>query len=101
VEDEGIVAEEVRDTLTRLGYDVPVVAATAEKALKGVLQTEVDLVLMDIRLRGSMDGIEAAQRIRDSVRIPVVFLTAYSDEATLRRAKIGRASCRERVYRLV
>jgi hypothetical protein len=65
VEDEGIVAEEVRDTLTRLGYDVPVMAATAEKALKGVLQTEVGPLR---KARGVIDGVIIV--LREALRAP-------------------------------
>ncbi len=87
VEDEAIIAEDIRRTLVHLGYDVPPSAATGGDAvaLAGSLQPR--LILMDIKLKGPMDGIEAAGLIRDRFGIPVVFLTSHSDEATLARAK--------------
>jgi two-component system cell cycle sensor histidine kinase/response regulator CckA len=87
VEDEGLVARDIQMTLQRLGYDVPPPVATGEDAIAAALALEPDLVLMDIRLRGKMDGIEAAEVLRRDGRAPVVFLTAHSDEATLARAK--------------
>ena len=87
VEDEGIVAEEIRSRLKRLRYEVAAVASSGEEAIKKAEETRPDLVLMDIRLRGGMDGVEAAEEIRARFDIPVIYVTAYADEATLRRAK--------------
>ncbi|MBM3132940.1 MAG: response regulator, partial [Chloroflexi bacterium] len=87
VEDQAIVARDIQSTLKALGYDVPVVAHTGEDAIRKAAETSPDLVLMDINLRDKMDGIEAAGHIRQRADIPVIFLTAYSDEATLQRAK--------------
>ena len=89
VEDEGIIAADVQERLTNLGYTVASTAATAEEALARIPQFTPDVVLMDIVLQGSMDGIEAAQQIREKYSIPVVFLTAHADEATLMRAKVA------------
>ncbi|MBW2636350.1 MAG: response regulator, partial [Deltaproteobacteria bacterium] len=91
VEDEGIIAKDIRNTLKRLGYTVPVVLSTGEDAIKKTAETHPDLVLMDIVLEGDMDGVEAAEQIRNRFDIPVVYLTAYSDEKTLQRAKITEA----------
>lgn len=88
VEDESIVAEHIRRSLQKLGYSVPSVANTGEKAIKCVEENCPDLVLMDIVLQGEMDGIETARQIRSRFNIPVVYLTAYSDEKILERAKI-------------
>jgi len=88
VEDEAIVALDLQHKLKTLGYAVSGVASSGEEAVRKVPQTRPDLVLMDIKLKGDMDGIEAAQRIRDDFTIPVVYLTAYSDENTLQRAKV-------------
>lgn len=88
VEDQAIVAKDIRATLEGLGYEVPAVAHTGEDAIQKAAQTSPDLILMDINLRGEMDGIEAAGRIRERADIPVIFLTAYSDQATLDRAKL-------------
>ena len=89
VEDEGIVAEEIRSRLKKLRYRVVAVAFSGEEAIKKVGETHPDLVLVDIRLRGGMDGVEAAQEIRARFDIPVVYVTAYADEDTLRRAKMA------------
>jgi PAS domain S-box-containing protein len=88
VEDESLVAESVTDMLERLGYSVPAVASSAEDAMARVEETRPDIVLMDIGLPGKMDGVEAANEIRQRFDIPVVYVTAYADEETLQRAKI-------------
>lgn len=86
VEDEAVMALDVRHRLGRLGYEVVGVAATGEQSLEMVEELEPDLVVMDIMLAGALDGVEAAARIRERYGTPVVFLTALSDPATLRRA---------------
>ncbi len=88
VEDESIIAEDIRRSLQNLGYSVSAVVSSGEKAIKVVEENSPDLVLMDIMLQGKMDGIEAAEQIRSHFNIPVVYLTAYSDEKILERAKI-------------
>lgn len=88
VEDENIVALDVKIRLERLGYAVPAIASSGEEAIAKALETRPDLVLMDIRLRGEMDGVEAAAQIRTRFEIPIVYLTAFADEETLRRAKV-------------
>lgn len=87
VEDEVIVREDLRDMLTSLGYEVVGTAMSGAEAITRAGDTAPDLVLMDIRLRGAMDGIEAASRIRQKHGIPVVFLTAFADDASIQRAK--------------
>lgn len=87
VEDEAIVAMVIKKRLVNLGYSVSGVAATGKDAITKVEGTFPDLVLMDIMLKGDMDGIEAADEIRKRFSIPVVYLTAHSDEKTLERAK--------------
>lgn len=89
VEDESIVALDLRSSLEHLGYEVVGTAATGEDALRLAESGAPDLVLMDIRLQGEQDGTVAADQIRRRWGIPVVFLTAYSDEATLQRATIS------------
>ncbi len=86
VEDERIMALNLRALLQRMGYTVVGVAASGPQAIDHAAQLTPDLVLMDIRLKGSMDGIEAAQCIRAERQIPVVFISAFSDERTLERA---------------
>ena len=86
VEDELIVALEIKKTLIKLGYHVAGTEKDGQSAIETVGKTRPDLILMDIRLKGEMDGIEAAQRIRALYQTPVIFLTAHSDEDTLSRA---------------
>ncbi len=88
VEDEGVVAMQVAETLKGLGYEVPVIAMTGEEAVSKLLETEPDLVLMDIHLRGGVSGIEAAHRIRQRLDVPIVYLTAFSDSETLEQAQL-------------
>lgn len=90
VEDEGIVADEIRSRLRNLGYDVVGIADTGPAAIQLAGESRPDLVLMDIMLKGEMDGVEAADIIRSTLNIPVVYLTAYTDEGTLKRAKITK-----------
>ncbi len=87
VEDGLIIAEDMRRRCEALGYTVTGIAATGEDAVFIADRTRPDLVLMDIRLRGRMDGIEAARQIRTTLGIPIVYATSSSDEATLVRAK--------------
>jgi CheY-like chemotaxis protein len=87
VEDEGIVAQEIKSRLEKTGYTVCAVAHDGQTAVARAGEMRPALVLMDIRLKGDMDGIEAAGLIRDRFNIPIVYLTAYTDPATLERAK--------------
>lgn len=86
VEDEVIVAMALEDVLKKLGYQVAGAVTNGPDAIQMAGEEKPDLVLMDIRLDGSMDGIEAAARINSLYSIPVVYLTAHSDQATLSRA---------------
>src|SRR4051812_14064460 len=88
VEDEGIIAADIQDRLQAMGYHVPSTIPSAEEALKSIPQSRPDLVLMDIILKGKMDGIEAADIQRQQFDIPVVFLTSHSDQNTLARARV-------------
>ena len=88
VEDESIVAMDIMQRADDLGYEVIGITPSGEEALEIVREDPPDLILMDIVLKGKIDGIEAAQRIHDNYDIPVLYLTAYSDEETLKRAKI-------------
>ena len=91
VEDESIVALDMRNQLVELGYEVVALAASGEDAVASAFALHPDLVLMDIRLKGDMDGVEAAERIRREYDIPIIFITAYADEKTLARAKVTQA----------
>ncbi len=86
VEDDRIVARDIQGRLEGLDYEVPAVVSTGEEAVKEASARMPDLVLMDIRLTGQCDGIEAARRINQKGRIPIIYLTAYSDDDTLQRA---------------
>ncbi|HOW67545.1 MAG TPA: response regulator, partial [Verrucomicrobiota bacterium] len=83
VEDELIVAQDLKNRLNLLGYALAGSASSAATAIAVAEELRPDLVLMDIRLEGNTDGIAAAERIHRDLRVPVVFLTAYSDEGTL------------------
>jgi signal transduction histidine kinase len=87
VEDEKLVANDLRETLEFLGYKVPWTTTTAEDAIARLETMLVDVVLMDIRLAGAMDGIEASRIIQSEYKIPVVYLTANTDLSTLERVK--------------
>jgi len=87
VEDEIIIAMDISNSLKSMGYEVPAIASSGEKALEKVAEFQPDLVLMDIILKGKMDGVETAEKIKTSFNIPVVYLTAHSDVSTLNRAK--------------
>jgi CheY-like chemotaxis protein len=83
VEDEAIVAMGIKQKLEDLGHQVVDIAYTGEDAVQTALETKPDLILMDIVLKGNVDGIEAAAKIRNQLDIPVIYLTAYSDEEVL------------------
>ncbi len=87
VEDEAIVASDIRETLLGLGYRVAGSAKTGEAAIESIERARPDLVLMDIHLAGAMDGIDTAGQIHSRFGIPVIYLTAYADRDLLERAK--------------
>ncbi len=86
VEDEGIVAMAINDTLKKMGYKVTGICSTGEEAIEKAATTIPDVVLMDIHLKGEVDGIEAADKINKLYGIPVIYLTAYADDETISRA---------------
>jgi PAS domain S-box-containing protein len=85
---EGIVARDIQNTLTKLGYAVPAVVASGEAAIEKAAEIRPDLVLMGVALKGEVDSVEAARQIRARFDIPVVYLTARADDKTLQRAKV-------------
>lgn len=88
VEDEGIIAKDLQAMLRKLGYHVPVTVGTGERAVETATANQPDLILMDINLRGAIDGVQAATAICAQQDVPIVYLTANSDEATMQRAKV-------------
>ena len=87
VEDEGIVARDLRYRLETMGYKVAGMTSTGDEAVLKAWEIRPDLVLMDIVLKGDLDGIEAARMMRERADIPVVYLTAYADEETIQRTE--------------
>jgi len=87
VEDDDIIAKVADWRLKNLGYSVCGRATTGAEAMELVVKAQPDLVLMDINIRGDIDGIDTAKKIKKEFRIPVVYLTSHSDGPTLERAK--------------
>jgi two-component system cell cycle sensor histidine kinase/response regulator CckA len=87
VEDEGLIAADVQKKLERLGYPLPAIAHSGVEALRCARSTPFDLVLMDIRLKGDMDGIATAQALKTEFETPVIYMTAHADQETIGRAK--------------
>lgn len=87
VEDERIVAIDLQQTLSRMGYDAFAIAASADEAMQRASERRPDVVLMDIRIKGDRDGVETATLLRQQFEVPIVYLTAHADDATVERAK--------------
>lgn len=87
VEDEALIAEELAERLSGLGFSVIAAVGSADEGVEIATRERPDLVLMDIRLKGKKDGIEAALEIRRHADVPIVYLTALSDRNTVDRAK--------------
>jgi len=87
VDDKGIVAKDIANKVKNLGYEVPATAASSNDAIELAGKHRPDIILMDIKLKSKKDGIDAAEEIFQKFKIPVIYLTAYSDENTLERAK--------------
>lgn len=88
VEDSIVISRDIQNRLASLGYGVAATAVTGQEAIDNAEETRPDLILMDINLKGPMDGVEAAEQIHKQLDIPIVYLTAQSDEGTLKRAKL-------------
>ncbi|MCB0729464.1 MAG: PAS domain S-box protein [Ignavibacteriae bacterium] len=89
VEDESIVSLEIQSRLEELGYEVAGAVYSGEDAVSTSKEISPDLILMDINLRGDIDGIEAANQIKGALNIPIIYMTAYADEETIQRAKVS------------
>ena len=92
VEDEAIVGLDLRKSLELMGYETTEIVDTGADAIDSVERNLPDLILMDVRIKGDLDGIETAIQIRKRADLPIVFLTAFSDKATVDRAKIAQGS---------
>lgn len=90
VEDEAVVALDITHELESAGYSVIAHVTSGEEAVTKAMELRPDVILMDITVQGPIDGITAAQQIGERSRIPIVFVTAHADEATLQRAKLTR-----------
>lgn len=86
VEDEKIIAEDIKSTLLKFNYEIPEIVANGEIAVRKAEELKPDLILMDIMMEGNINGIEAAKQVYQKFEIPIVFLTAYSDEKILEQA---------------
>ena len=91
VEDESIVGLDIQKRLRRMGYQALEVVSTGKEAIEYVERKLPDLILMDIEIHGDIDGVETANRIREHFGVPIVYLTAFSDDSTLQRAKVTEA----------
>jgi CheY-like chemotaxis protein len=89
VEDEPITAEDLQEALIEMGYTVNAMVSTAADAIREAERTRPDLIIMDIHIRGDIDGVDAARTIRQRFDIPAVYLTAHADAETLSRAKLA------------
>jgi PAS domain S-box-containing protein len=87
VEDESLVARDIENMIVSLGYEACGIANTGDEAVEKAARSRPDLILMDVIIKGNLDGIAAAEKIWDSFHIPVIYVTAYADEQTLKRAK--------------
>jgi CheY-like chemotaxis protein len=87
IEDETLIAEDLEERLSSLGFSVIASVDSAEEGVTIAIQERPELILMDIRLTGEKDGVQAAEEIRQQIDVPIVYLTAYSDKVTVERAK--------------
>ena len=92
VEDQALVADDLAQTVRKLGYEVAGIAVAGTEAITKVSQVKPDVVLMDISLQGEKDGIAAAEAINNRFQVPVIFVTAHTDPATVQRARSVRPS---------
>jgi CheY-like chemotaxis protein len=90
VEDENIIALDIRFMLEDLGYMISAIVSSGEESIQKASKMKPDLVLMDIKLKGSIDGVSAGEEIYKQFRIPIVYLSAYSDQVTINRINNGK-----------
>ncbi len=87
VEDEAVISMEIQDRLARMGHSVCGTAASGDEAVSVAASNHPDLILMDVQLRGEIDGVETAQKIQSRIQVPVIYLTAFADDRTVERAR--------------
>jgi two-component system, response regulator PdtaR len=92
-EDEAIIAEDLRLLLRDSGYDVTAVVCTGQEAIERVDEFPPDLLIMDVRLQGNLDGVETAKMIRSSHDMPILYLTAFADDALLEKTAVTAPCC--------
>jgi len=88
IEDEAIIAEDIKNRLENMNYSVSRIVSNGQDAIKSTSELDIDLILMDVILQGDIDGIEAAKEIKKHFDIPIIYLTAHSDKNTIERAKV-------------
>ncbi len=86
-----MISMEIQDRLTKMGHLVCGTAASGDEAVSVATANHPDLILMDVQLRGDVDGVQTAERIRDRIEIPVIYLTAFADDRTVERARADGA----------
>lgn len=89
VEDEMLIAFDIKNTLESWGYEVPLIIGSAKEAIKICSKMSFDLIIMDIKVKGDLDGIEAADQISQKYKIPILYLSAFSDRGTLKNIRIN------------
>jgi CheY-like chemotaxis protein len=87
VEDEGMIAHHIASVLEKAGYKIAGIAASSEEVFAIITEQPPDLILMDIHIDGLLDGIETAEKVLENLAIPIIFLSAYTDQLTVDRAK--------------
>jgi two-component system, response regulator PdtaR len=92
VEDEGITAKDIKNSLEKVGHNVMALVTTGEDAISFSEEKKPDLVIMDIKLEGKLDGVDAAKIIESKFGIPIIYLTSYSDKNTIERVKSSNPS---------
>lgn len=101
VEDESIVQLDLQQRLESLGFEVAGIASSGHEAVELAAERNPDIIIMDVRLQGSMDGLEAARRIRASRHVPILYLTAYAEGLNARALSEAVQPCLSKPFRLV
>ena len=89
VEDELLIAADIKNTLESWGYEVPLILSSAEEAVHKCSKMSFDLIVMDIKVKGDLDGVEAANQINQKYKIPILYLSAFSERGTLNNVRLN------------